>query len=87
MLFRSLNTLTVEHGGECTVVFGTTATVNGNFTNFVAKDGSALVAKDLVGSSFTWDGTNFVMTASGAYYNTNRSTVAAATDNSSALYV
>ena len=82
-----LNTLTVEQGGECTVVFGTTATVNGNFTNFVAKDGSALVAKDLVGSSFTWDGTNFVMTASGTYYNTNRSTVAAATDNSSALYV
>lgn len=82
-----LNTLTVEQGSGCTVVFGTTATVNGTFAKFVAKDGSALVAKDLIGSSFTWDGTNFVMTASGAYYNTNRSTVAAATDNSSALYV
>ena len=84
---EGLDTLTVEQDGGCTVVFGTTATVNGTFAKFVAKDGSALVAKDLVGSSFTWDGTNFVMTASGAYYNTNRSTVAAATDNSSALYV
>ena len=84
---EGLDTLTVEQGGGCTVVFGTTATVNGTFTKFVAKDGSALVAKDLIGSSFTWDGTNFVMTAGGAYYNTNRSTVAAATDNSSALYV
>lgn len=84
---EGLDTLTVEQDGGCTVVFGTTATVNGTFAKFVAKDGSALVAKDLIGSSFTWDGTNFVMTASGAYYNTNRSTVAAATDNSSALYV
>lgn len=82
-----LNELDVTGNGECTVVFGTTATVNGDFTKFVAKDGSALVAKELIGSSFTWDGTHFVMTASGAYYNTNRPTVAAATDNSSALYV
>ena len=82
-----LDTLIVEQGGECTVVFGTTATVNGDFTKFVAKDGSALVAKDLIGSSFSWNGNKFVMTASGAYYNTSRPTVAAATDNSSALYV
>ena len=83
-----LNTLTVEQGGECTVVFGTTATVNGDFTKFVAKDGSALVAKDLIGSTFKWDGrSRFVMSAAGAYYNANNQTVAAIADNSSALYV
>ena len=84
-----LDNLNVAPGGQCTVVFGTTATVKGNFGNFVAKDGSALVAKELVGSTFKWDPTDdrFEMTAAGAYYNSSHRDVTAATDNSSALYV
>ena len=83
-----LNELDVTGNGECTVVFGTTATVNGTFAKFVAKDGSALAAKDLIGSTFKWDGSSkFVMSAAGAYYNANNQTVAAIADNSSALYV
>lgn len=84
-----LDNLNVAPGGQCTVVFGSTASVTGGtFAKFVAKDGSALAAKDLIGSTFKWDGSSkFVMSAAGAYYNANNQTVAAIADNSSALYV
>lgn len=84
---EGLNTL--EAGKElCTVVFGNDVTVKGTFANFVAGDGSAVTADELKGCTFLSGENNiFTMTATGSYYNTNRPTVDAATDNSSALYV